>query len=78
MKRALVLLATVSMIDGANAGDTLPPMGETWCDPYKEYPCLDSYLGDDFFKRLVNYYRLEWGRDGPPVDPKAPSSRRDY
>ncbi len=44
--------------------------------PYKSYDCLDSYLGDGFFERLVNYYRLEWGHDGPPADPKAPPSRR--
>jgi Putative beta-barrel porin-2, OmpL-like. bbp2 len=45
--------------------------------PYKDYNCLDAYLGDDFFTRLVNYYRLEWGHDAPPTDPKAPSSHRD-
>ena len=44
--------------------------------PYKNYDCLDAYLGDGFFERLVNYYRLEWGHDGPPADPKAPPSRR--
>jgi Putative beta-barrel porin-2, OmpL-like. bbp2 len=78
-----VLLAGVSliafgMIDGAYAGDTLPPMGKTSCDPYKNYSCLDSYLGDDFITRFVNYYRLEWGHDSAPSDPKAPPSRRDY
>jgi Putative beta-barrel porin-2, OmpL-like. bbp2 len=26
--------------------------------------------------RLVNYYRLEWGHEAPPADPKAPPSRR--
>jgi hypothetical protein len=46
------------------------------CDPYKNYSCLDAYLGDDFWTRLINYYRLEWGKDGPPTDPKAPPSRR--
>jgi hypothetical protein len=44
--------------------------------PYKNYNCLDTYLGDGFFERLVNYYRLEWGHDGPPADPKAPPARR--
>ena len=38
--------------------------------------CLDAYLGDDFFTRLVNYYRLEWGQDAAPTDPNAPQSRR--
>jgi Putative beta-barrel porin-2, OmpL-like. bbp2 len=44
--------------------------------PYRNYDCLDAYLGDGFFERLVNYYRLEWGHDGPPADPKAPPGRR--
>jgi hypothetical protein len=81
MKKSLLAgtaLAAVGMIGGAHAGDTLPLMGKTWCDPYKDYSCLDSYLGDDFVTRFVNYYRLEWGHEGPPSDPKAPPSRRDY
>jgi hypothetical protein len=78
-----VLLAGVSLIafgliGGASAADTLPPMGKTFCDPYKNYSCLESYLGDDFITRFVNYYRLEWGHDSAPADPKAPPSRRDY
>ncbi len=44
--------------------------------PYKNYDCLDKYLGDGFFERFVNYYRLEWGHDAAPADPKAPPSRR--
>src|SRR6516165_9222264 len=44
--------------------------------PYKNYDCLDAYLGDGFFERLVNYYKLEWGHEGPPADPKAPPARR--
>ncbi len=44
--------------------------------PYKNYDCLDAYLGDGFFERMVNYYKLEWGHDGPPADPKAPPGRR--
>lgn len=46
------------------------------CDPYKNYSCLDAYLGEDFWTRLINYYRLEWGKEGAPSDPKAPPSRR--
>jgi hypothetical protein len=46
--------------------------------PYKDYSCLDAYLGDGFFERLMNYYRLEWGHEGPPADPNAPPARRDY
>src|ERR1700736_275451 len=46
--------------------------------PYKDYSCLDTYLGDGFFERLINYYRLEWGHEGPPADPKGLPGRRDY
>ena len=45
-------------------------------DPYKNYGCLDAYLGDDVLTRFYNYYRLEWGEPGPPTDPNAPASRR--
>ncbi len=80
MKKALlagVSLIAVGAIGGAYA-DTLPPMGKTYCDPYKNYSCLDSYLGDDFITRFINYYRLEWGHESAPSDPKAPPSRRAY
>jgi hypothetical protein len=46
-------------------------------DPYKNYACLDTYLGDNVFERLYNYYRLEWGEGSAPTDPSAPSSRID-
>jgi hypothetical protein len=46
-------------------------------DPYKNYSCLDPYLGDGVFERFVNYYKLEWGQSGPPTDPSAPASSRD-
>jgi hypothetical protein len=56
-----------------------PPAGCTEpVDPYKNYACLDAYLGDDVLTRLYNYYRLEWGEAGPPTDPNAPPGRRDY
>jgi Putative beta-barrel porin-2, OmpL-like. bbp2 len=45
-------------------------------DPYKNYACLDTYLGDNVFDRLYNYYRLEWNESGPPTDPNAPAGRR--
>jgi hypothetical protein len=71
-------LAGLALVGAAQAGDTLPPVNKTWCDPYKDDACLEPYLGDDFFTRFINYYRLEWGHDAPPADPKAPPSRRDY
>ncbi len=47
------------------------------CDPYKNYDCLDQALGQGFWERLGNYYKLEWGQAGAPADPKAPPARRD-
>jgi Putative beta-barrel porin-2, OmpL-like. bbp2 len=73
-----VSLAAFALVDAAYAGDTLPPMQPGFCDPYKNYSCLDAYLGDDLITRFINYYRLEWGHDSAPSDPKAPPSRRDY
>ena len=84
MKRVLlagVALGAMGLFSGADAADTtLPakaPVGcKTVVDPYKNYSCLDAYLGDTFWGRFFNYYRLEWGHDVAPADPKAPPSRR--
>jgi Putative beta-barrel porin-2, OmpL-like. bbp2 len=54
-----------------NTGD------QSKCDPYKDYSCLDSYLGDNVTDRIWNYYKLEWGEAGAPTDPNAQPSRRD-
>jgi hypothetical protein len=85
MKKLLlagVSLATIGMISGASAADAYLPVKANPCinggDPYKNYSCLDPYLGLDFMTRLVSYYRLEWGHEVAPADPKAPPSRRDY
>jgi hypothetical protein len=87
MKRLLlagVSLVTIGFIGNAHAADaTLPAKAPANCaggtvDPYKNYNCLDAYLGQDFFSRFINYYRLEWGHDSAPSDPKAPPGRRDY
>ena len=86
MKRLLlagVSLAAMGLVNGADAADaTLPAKAPEGCtrvvDPYKNYACLDAWLGTDFWSRLVNYYRLEWGHDAAPADPKAPPSRRAY
>jgi Putative beta-barrel porin-2, OmpL-like. bbp2 len=85
MKR--LLLAGVSMvafglINAAYAADASLSGKAAGCvnggDPYKNYSCLDPYLGSDFFTRFINYYKLEWGHDSAPSDPKAPPGRRDY
>ena len=84
MKKILlagVSLATIGMISGASAADATLPVKANPCinggDPYKNYSCLDGYLGTDFASRFVNYYKLEWGHEAAPADPKAPPSRRD-
>ena len=47
--------------------------------PVKALPAKPTQEpSDDFFARLIYYYELEWGTTGPPPDPKAPPSRRDY
>lgn len=47
------------------------------CDPYKDFSCLDSYLGTGIWERITHYYTLEYGQPAAPADPKAPPSRRD-
>src|SRR6201996_2180987 len=83
MKRLLLAgasLAAMGLIGGAYAADATMPTKTPVCrgavDPYKNYACLDTYLGTTFLERFFNYYRLEWGHDAAPADPKAPPSRR--
>jgi hypothetical protein len=83
MKRGLlagVALAALSLFNGAHAADAPAPTKVPACkgviDPYKNYTCLDAYLGTTFWERFFNYYRLEWGQGVAPADPKAPPSRR--
>ncbi len=46
-------------------------------NPYKNYSCLDTYLGTNVAVRLYNYYKLEAGQSSAPADPTAPAARRD-
>jgi hypothetical protein len=61
----------------AQAQDKSGPVSQAVPDPYKDYSSLDTYLGEDFLTRFFNYYKLEWGKSGPPSDPNAPPSARD-
>ena len=45
-------------------------------DPYKNYACLDTYLGSDVAVRFWKYYQLEMGQSSAPSDPSAPPGRR--
>jgi hypothetical protein len=85
MKRLLlagVSLAAMGFVGSAYAADASMPTKTPTCkgtiDPYKNYACLDAYLGTTFAERFLNYYRLEWGHEAPPADPKAPPGRRAY
>jgi hypothetical protein len=85
MKRLLLAgasLAAMGLVGSAYAADASLPTKAPACrgdvDPYKNYACLDTYLGTSFWERFYNYYRLEWGHDAAPADPKAPPSRRAY
>ena len=64
-------LAVADEIDAVAASTT------AGCDPYKNYDCLNDYLGTGFWQRLANYYKLEMGQAGAPSDPKAPPARRE-
>ncbi len=75
MGLALAVPAGFGIAASAHAANSKakPPIDCHGVDaPYKDYNCLDAYLGDGFLERFVNYYKLEWGHEGPPADPKAP------
>jgi len=61
----------------ADEASSAKPVDAATCDPYKNYACLDQYLGSSFWERLGNYYKLEMGQAGSPSDPNAPAARRD-
>jgi Putative beta-barrel porin-2, OmpL-like. bbp2 len=77
---ALAVPAGLALVASASAAE-LPAGAPYDCKapgaPYRDYSCLDGYLGDRFLERLINYYRLEWGHGAAPTDPKAPAGRRD-
>jgi hypothetical protein len=74
-----VALASLSQAAYAADGTTggCAGTGGEQVSPYKDYSCLDAYLGEDFGTRFLNYYKLEMGQAGPPSDPNAPSSHRE-
>jgi hypothetical protein len=67
--------ASAGEVDASTGPATAPGSA---CNPYKNYDCLDSSLGTGVWERLINYYALELGEPGAPVDPKAPTQRREY
>ena len=75
---ALVCVQKSSAADATPTATAAAAAPAAKCDPYRTYDCLDGYLGEGFWERLINYYTLEWGQAAGPADPKAPASRRDY
>jgi hypothetical protein len=79
---ALAMPGGIAATGAAQAGDVSAPRLKSAIDchakdaPYKNYNCLEEYLGDGFLERLVNYYKLERGHEAGPADPKAPPGRR--
>src|SRR5580704_7120889 len=77
---ALFFLCLCAIAAHARAADANPSPSAATCtgnpDPYANYACLDSYLGDNVFSRFVNYYQLEMGHAGAPTDPNAPPASR--
>jgi hypothetical protein len=73
-----IAAATSGTARASDAPAGAPPTSCTGdIDPYKNYGCLDAYLGTDVGTRFLNYYKLEWGQAAPPSDPNAPPSHRD-
>ena len=73
MKKLLlagVSLVAIGSINGAFAADaTLPTKASANCaggtvDPYKNYSCLDAYLGSDFFTRFIKAVKNSTTRTG--------------
>jgi hypothetical protein len=82
MRELGLIASTLAIIAAGSASAAEPDRKLRDCKapdaPYRDYDCLDAYLGDGFLERLINYYRLEWGHEAAPSDPKAPPSRRDH
>jgi hypothetical protein len=73
---AMIAICSVPLLAHAEPASDGSRAPSKPCDPYKTYDCLDDALGTGIWERLVNYYALEWGQAGAPIDPKAPESRR--
>ena len=78
--KKLIISVGIFLVLGATTAwtkDSLSPRQMTpKCDPYTNYSCLDTYLGESILTRFWNYYILEIGHATAPPDPHAPSSHR--
>jgi hypothetical protein len=70
---ALAVPGSVVAVGAAHSGDVASPRPKAPIDckatdaPYKNYDCLDAYLGDGFLERLINYYSLNGATKGLPL-----------
>ena len=78
LRGSLAILGLTTALTGFVSTGARADSAAAACDPYKDYSCFDSSLGQGVFERMGNYYKLEMGQAGPPSDPNAPASRRDY
>lgn len=46
------------------------------CNPYSDYSCLNSFLGDGFLERFSRYYQLEMKHTSAPTNPVSNTSPR--
>jgi hypothetical protein len=82
MRKLGLIISALAIIAAGSAGAAEPDRKGRDCKtpdaPYRDSDCLDTYLGDGFLERLINYYQLEWGHEAAPTDPTAPPVRRDH
>ncbi len=76
-RRKWLAAAALLGIAGSSSATFAQSYKDAVCDPYKNYSCLDAYLGTGVLERFFNYYKLEWGQGAAPTDPNAPPSRID-
>ena len=73
---SLVALLASYAATAADVAFVAPAMPYAYGFPAPYPKDWDRQIGYDFWTRLVNYYALEMGHDGPPPDPSAPPGRR--
>jgi hypothetical protein len=81
---SLALCASAAPLT-ANAEDAGPPVAANDAKAAAPQPqaAPDDYVvsqistGGNLLSRMLDYYKLEWGKAAAPSDPNAPASRRD-
>ena len=66
--------------DNAIATNKAPPAQDaplTTAPPSDGYTVSQIQTGGNVLSRMLDYYKLEWGKATAPTDPNAPAARRD-